>query len=89
MASPKVHAPGMPQSEEAIPETEAPRALLDQSFESVQHPAPADDVQIRIIVAPEISGASPHTCTLHAHLHVLIARSHTHTYTCLLHAHAY
>ena len=46
-----------------------------------KHPAAADDVQDRILVAPKMSGASPHTCTLHAHLHVHIARSHTHRYT--------
>jgi hypothetical protein len=89
MASPTAHASGMPQPQEAVPEPEAQIALLDQSFESVQHPAPTDAVPNRINVAPETSGASPRTCTLHAHLHVHIARSHTHTYTCVLHAHAY
>ena len=76
MASPTAHASGMPQPHEAVPEPEAQIALLDQSFESVQHPAPTDAVPNRINVAPETSGASPRTCTLHAHLHVHIARSH-------------
>ena len=88
MASPTAHASGMSQPQEAVPEPEGQRALLGQSFESVQHPAPADAVRDRINVAPETSDTSPRTCTLHAHLHVYIARSHTHTYTCLLHAHA-
>ena len=56
--------------------------------ESVQHPAPADAVPDRINVAPETSGASPRTCTLHAHLRVRAEHSHAHMYTCTLHAHA-
>ena len=53
------------------------------------HPAPADAVPDRINVAPETSGASPRTCTLHAHLRVRAEHSHAHIYTCTLHAHTH
>ena len=88
MATPRAHASGLPEPEELVPEPEAQTALLNESFESVQHPAPPDAVPGGFDVATEISGAIPRTWTLHAHLRVRAEHSHAHMYTCTLHAHA-
>ena len=51
MATPRAHASGLPEPEEVVPEPEAQTALLNESFESVQHPGPPDAVPAGFDVA--------------------------------------